>query len=154
MASIGVRFYTCGVAFVISSRTSRRQNALARAHRTAPQMNTRLLRRQCFCAAFGESGGRICSYKCCRRTREVVGVTGFGMAECGLEPELPENKPPFVDSPPEKVEAPDGKDGGRNPIVCVTGAGGYVGTWLVKILLSKGYIVHGTARDPGKYYHS
>ncbi|CAN6440914.1 unnamed protein product [Victoria cruziana] len=70
------------------------------------------------------------------------------MAECGLEPELPENKPPFVDSPPEKVEAPDGKDGGRNPIVCVTGAGGYVGSWLVKILLSKGYIVHGTARDP------
>lgn len=84
----------------------------------------------------------------------MVGVTGFGMAECGLEPELPENKPPFVDSPPEKVEAPDGKDGGRNPIVCVTGAGGYVGSWLVKILLSKGYIVHGTARDPGKYYHS
>ncbi|XP_034676959.1 cinnamoyl-CoA reductase 2-like isoform X4 [Vitis riparia] len=28
--------------------------------------------------------------------------------------------------------------------VCVTGAGGYVASWVVKLLLSKGYIVHGT----------
>ncbi|KAJ4963896.1 hypothetical protein NE237_023835 [Protea cynaroides] len=34
-------------------------------------------------------------------------------------------------------------------IVCVTGAGGYVASWLVKLLLSKGYRVHGTVRDPG-----
>lgn len=33
--------------------------------------------------------------------------------------------------------------------VCVTGAGGYVGSWLVKFLLSKEYVVHGTAREPG-----
>ncbi|KAL5707288.1 cinnamoyl-CoA reductase [Ranunculus cassubicifolius] len=33
--------------------------------------------------------------------------------------------------------------------VCVTGAGGYVASWLVKLLLSKGYIVHGTVRDTG-----
>ncbi|KDP36741.1 hypothetical protein JCGZ_08032 [Jatropha curcas] len=32
--------------------------------------------------------------------------------------------------------------------VCVTGAGGYLASWLVKLLLSKGYIVHGTVRDP------
>ncbi|XXG45442.1 hypothetical protein AAC387_Pa02g0525 [Persea americana] len=32
--------------------------------------------------------------------------------------------------------------------VCVTGAGGYVASWLVKLLLSKGYMVHGTVRDP------
>ncbi|KAF5739276.1 putative Cinnamoyl-CoA reductase [Tripterygium wilfordii] len=32
--------------------------------------------------------------------------------------------------------------------VCVTGAGGYLGSWVVKFLLSKGYIVHGTVRDP------
>ncbi|XP_034705008.1 cinnamoyl-CoA reductase 2-like isoform X2 [Vitis riparia] len=32
--------------------------------------------------------------------------------------------------------------------VCVTGAGGYVASWLVKLLLSKGFIVHGTVRDP------
>ncbi|XXG55032.1 hypothetical protein AAC387_Pa03g2768 [Persea americana] len=33
--------------------------------------------------------------------------------------------------------------------VCVTGAGGFVASWLVKLLLSKGYMVHGTVRDPG-----
>ncbi|PKI35762.1 hypothetical protein CRG98_043920 [Punica granatum] len=32
--------------------------------------------------------------------------------------------------------------------VCVTGAGGFVASWIVKLLLSKGYIVHGTVRDP------
>lgn len=39
--------------------------------------------------------------------------------------------------------------------VCVTGAGGYIASWLVKVLLSKNYIVHGTVRDPGaaKYSH-
>lgn len=35
--------------------------------------------------------------------------------------------------------------------VCVTGAGGFVGSWLVKLLLSKGYIVHGTVREPSKH---
>ncbi|KAL7614306.1 hypothetical protein Lser_V15G04911 [Lactuca serriola] len=33
--------------------------------------------------------------------------------------------------------------------VCVTGAAGYIASWVVKLLLSKGYIVHGTVRDPG-----
>ncbi|KAF6174171.1 hypothetical protein GIB67_033703 [Kingdonia uniflora] len=39
--------------------------------------------------------------------------------------------------------------------VCVTGAGGYVASWLVKLLLSKGYVVHGTIRNLGdkKYAH-
>ncbi|KAK1388675.1 Cinnamoyl-CoA reductase [Heracleum sosnowskyi] len=32
--------------------------------------------------------------------------------------------------------------------VCVTGAGGYLGSWVVKDLLHKGYTVHGTVRDP------
>ncbi|KAG6469595.1 hypothetical protein ZIOFF_070525 [Zingiber officinale] len=32
--------------------------------------------------------------------------------------------------------------------MCVTGAGGFIASWLVKLLLSKGYIVHGTVRDP------
>ncbi|CAA2957297.1 cinnamoyl- reductase 2-like [Olea europaea subsp. europaea] len=35
-----------------------------------------------------------------------------------------------------------------NKRVCVTGAGGYVASWLVKLLLSKGYTVHGTVRNP------
>lgn len=33
--------------------------------------------------------------------------------------------------------------------VCVTGAGGFLGSWLVKLLLSDGCFVHGTVRDPG-----
>ncbi|XP_028766451.1 cinnamoyl-CoA reductase 1-like [Neltuma alba] len=39
--------------------------------------------------------------------------------------------------------------------VCVTGAGGFLASWLVKLLLSKGYFVHGTVREPGnkKYDH-
>ncbi|CAN1316118.1 Cinnamoyl-CoA reductase 1 [Linum perenne] len=32
--------------------------------------------------------------------------------------------------------------------VCVTGAGGYLGSWVVHLLLSNDYIVHGTVRDP------
>ncbi|KAI3931112.1 hypothetical protein MKW92_026548 [Papaver armeniacum] len=39
--------------------------------------------------------------------------------------------------------------------VCVTGSGGFLASWVVKFLLSKGYIVHGTVRDPSdeKYAH-
>ncbi|KAK8299036.1 hypothetical protein V6Z11_D05G295600 [Gossypium hirsutum] len=39
--------------------------------------------------------------------------------------------------------------------VCVTGAGGYLGSWVVKHLLSNNYTVHGTVRQPGdaKYAH-
>ncbi|XP_020596811.1 LOW QUALITY PROTEIN: cinnamoyl-CoA reductase 2-like [Phalaenopsis equestris] len=32
--------------------------------------------------------------------------------------------------------------------VCVTGAGGYIASWLVKLLLSEGYKVNGTVRNP------
>ncbi|XP_044511271.1 cinnamoyl-CoA reductase 1-like [Mangifera indica] len=32
--------------------------------------------------------------------------------------------------------------------VCVTGAGGFIGSWTVKLLLSKDYFVHGTVREP------
>ncbi|KAB5567998.1 hypothetical protein DKX38_001791 [Salix brachista] len=39
--------------------------------------------------------------------------------------------------------------------VCVTGAGGFLGSWLLELLLSKNYLVHGTVRDPAdeKYTH-
>ncbi|XP_059460472.1 cinnamoyl-CoA reductase 1-like isoform X1 [Corylus avellana] len=39
--------------------------------------------------------------------------------------------------------------------VCVTGAGGFVASCLIKLLLSKNYSVHATARQPGdaKYAH-
>ncbi|XP_068343153.1 phenylacetaldehyde reductase-like [Pyrus communis] len=32
--------------------------------------------------------------------------------------------------------------------LCVTGASGYIASWLVKLLLQKGYTVKGTVRDP------
>ena len=32
---------------------------------------------------------------------------------------------------------------------CVTGATGYIGSWLVETLLERGYTVHATVRDPG-----
>ncbi|KAK6245985.1 hypothetical protein SCA6_009075 [Theobroma cacao] len=38
--------------------------------------------------------------------------------------------------------------GGRER-VCVTGAGGFLASWILKFLLLKGYHVHGTVRDPG-----
>ncbi|XP_047092956.1 cinnamoyl-CoA reductase 1-like [Lolium rigidum] len=34
------------------------------------------------------------------------------------------------------------------PRVCVTGGGGFIASWLVKLLLSRGYAVHATVRDP------
>ncbi|KAJ1290215.1 hypothetical protein BS78_02G226200 [Paspalum vaginatum] len=34
------------------------------------------------------------------------------------------------------------------PRLCVTGGGGYIASWLVKLLLSRGYAVHATVRDP------
>lgn len=33
--------------------------------------------------------------------------------------------------------------------VCVTGASGFIASWLVKRLLDSGYHVRGTMRDPG-----
>jgi len=38
---------------------------------------------------------------------------------------------------------------GRGQTVCVTGAGGYIGSWIVKLLLARGYAVRGTVRNPG-----
>ncbi|KAJ0231754.1 Cinnamoyl-CoA reductase 2 [Hirschfeldia incana] len=33
-------------------------------------------------------------------------------------------------------------------LVCVTGAGGYIASWIVKLLLERGYTVRGTVRNP------
>jgi hypothetical protein len=38
---------------------------------------------------------------------------------------------------------------GDGQTVCVTGAAGYIASWLVKLLLEKGYTVKGTVRNPG-----
>ncbi|GMY28988.1 cinnamoyl-CoA reductase 2-like [Fagus crenata] len=44
---------------------------------------------------------------------------------------------------------------GEKGVVCVTGAGGFVASWIVKLLLSNNYFVHATVRQPGdaKYTH-
>ncbi|XP_020102662.1 dihydroflavonol 4-reductase isoform X7 [Ananas comosus] len=44
----------------------------------------------------------------------------------------------------------DGRDSPARPTVCVTGATGYIGSWLVRSLLQRGYRVHATARDTAK----
>ena len=36
--------------------------------------------------------------------------------------------------------------------VCVTGGGGFVASWIIKLLLSKNYFVHTTVRQPGKSF--
>ncbi|XBI82170.1 hypothetical protein VPH35_090919 [Triticum aestivum] len=41
-------------------------------------------------------------------------------------------------------------NGGSGKTVCVTGAGGYIASWLVQLLLSRGYAVHGTVRHLGE----
>lgn len=38
--------------------------------------------------------------------------------------------------------------------VCVTGASGFLASWLIKRLLLSGYQVTGTVRDPGKIFFS
>ncbi|KZV40831.1 hypothetical protein F511_23153 [Dorcoceras hygrometricum] len=45
---------------------------------------------------------------------------------------------------------------GRGQVVCVTGASGYIASWLVKFLLEDGYTVNATVRnlsDPNKVAH-
>ncbi|KAF7081269.1 hypothetical protein CFC21_085231 [Triticum aestivum] len=41
-----------------------------------------------------------------------------------------------------------GGNGDEEHLVCVTGAGSFIGSWVVKELLLRGYHVRGTARDP------
>ncbi|XP_076940834.1 phenylacetaldehyde reductase-like [Bidens hawaiensis] len=46
--------------------------------------------------------------------------------------------------------------GGEGKVVCVTGASGFIASWLVKLLLDHGYTVHATVRsldDPKKIEH-
>lgn len=39
-----------------------------------------------------------------------------------------------------------------SPTCCVTGATGYIGSWLVKLLLERGYKVQATVRNPGSIH--
>ncbi|KNA10319.1 hypothetical protein SOVF_145500 [Spinacia oleracea] len=40
------------------------------------------------------------------------------------------------------------KISGNGQTVCVTGAGGFIASWIVKLLLERGYTVKGTVRNP------
>ncbi|XP_071905349.1 putative anthocyanidin reductase [Coffea arabica] len=45
----------------------------------------------------------------------------------------------------------EGRSQEESPVTyCVTGASGYIGSWLVKSLLQRGYLVHATVRSPEK----
>ncbi|KAB2044236.1 hypothetical protein ES319_D01G075000v1 [Gossypium barbadense] len=52
-----------------------------------------------------------------------------------------------LSAPEEKTEVV------ASPTCCVTGATGYIGSWLVKLLLERGYKVHATVRNPEKALH-
>jgi cinnamoyl-CoA reductase len=49
-----------------------------------------------------------------------------------------------------ETKAMDNGEKKQQQLVCVTGAGGFIGSWVVKELLLHGYRVRGTTRDPGK----
>uniref|UniRef100_A0A0E0M1A7 NAD-dependent epimerase/dehydratase domain-containing protein n=1 Tax=Oryza punctata TaxID=4537 RepID=A0A0E0M1A7_ORYPU len=49
-------------------------------------------------------------------------------------------------APPQQQLPP-----GHGQTVCVTGAAGYIASWLVKLLLERGYTVKGTVRNPGTH---
>lgn len=36
-------------------------------------------------------------------------------------------------------------------VVCVTGASGYIASWVVQRLLQRGYVVKATVRDTSQY---
>ncbi|KAL5543335.1 hypothetical protein UlMin_007119 [Ulmus minor] len=42
---------------------------------------------------------------------------------------------------------------GEGKVVCVTGASGYIASWLVKLLLERGYTVRASVRDPSQTEH-
>jgi uncharacterized protein YbjT (DUF2867 family) len=39
---------------------------------------------------------------------------------------------------------------GEGKVVSVTGASGYIASWLVKLLLERGYTVKASVRDPSQ----
>ncbi|EES01690.2 hypothetical protein BDA96_03G369400 [Sorghum bicolor] len=54
------------------------------------------------------------------------------------------------------MEAAGDSAGGRGGLLCVTGGSGFIGSWLVRLLLDRGYTVHATVKnlqDEGETKH-
>lgn len=49
---------------------------------------------------------------------------------------------------PDKPKMPVDCTSGVGRTLCVTGAGGFIASWMVKLLLERGYTVRGTVRNP------
>lgn len=47
----------------------------------------------------------------------------------------------------QKIEEMMRTEEGKKTVVCVTGASGFIASWLVKLLLERGYFVNATVRD-------
>lgn len=39
----------------------------------------------------------------------------------------------------------------KGEAVCVTGGSGYIGSWLVRLLLDRGYTIHATVKDLSQF---
>lgn len=50
----------------------------------------------------------------------------------------------------QDMEKPSATGDVSHIVVCVTGATGYLGEHIVKVLLDRGFTVRGTVRDPSK----
>lgn len=42
---------------------------------------------------------------------------------------------------------------GAGKVVCVTGASGFIASWIVKLLLERNYTVKASVRDPSQYFY-
>lgn len=51
----------------------------------------------------------------------------------------------------KKREKEEREMNGEGKVVCVTGASGYIASWLVKLLLARGYTVKATVRSLSQY---
>ncbi|KAM0861784.1 hypothetical protein ACQ4PT_045643 [Festuca glaucescens] len=73
----------------------------------------------------------------------------FGIYLCRIHNLAIEREAPFPSLPPSSQTEQPEMESPPPPCVCVTGGGGFIGSWLVKLLLSRSYAVHATVRDPG-----